>query len=79
MSNLKLPVCLTIDPINFQSHNHLNDNYHLGNKKALFYNMKNYYESINEDPFKNMPQTFHIKTGDSDPEFTKFEAIYNEN
>ena len=41
--------------------------------------MKKYYESMNEDPFKTMPQTFHIKTGGDDPEFAKFETIYNEN
>ena len=27
--------------------NHMENNYHLSNKKALYYNMKVYYESIN--------------------------------
>lgn len=26
-------------------HNHLENNFHLGNKKALFYNMRAYYEA----------------------------------
>lgn len=31
--------------------------------------MKNYYEAIGEDVFANLPLTFHIKAGMSDPEF----------
>jgi len=29
----------------------MDKNYHLSNKKALFYNIKSYCESIKEDPF----------------------------
>lgn len=41
--------------------NKIEDNYHLCNKKALFVNMKNYYEALGEDPFDSLPVTFHIK------------------
>ena len=40
--------------------------------KGLFYNMKNYYESIGEDPFKFIPLTFHITNNLEDAEFDKF-------
>ena len=41
-------------------HNHMEDNWHLGNKKALFYNMTHYYSIIKEDYTKYMPVTFHV-------------------
>jgi hypothetical protein len=41
-------------------HNHLENNFHLSNKKALFYNIKNYMNLLNKDPFKIIPLTFHI-------------------
>lgn len=52
--------------------NKIEDNYHLCNKKALFVNMKNYYEAIGEDPFNALPVTFHIKEGLNDPNFHAF-------
>jgi hypothetical protein len=42
-------------------------NYHLSNKKAIFYNMKVYYEALGKDYFKHLPLTFHIKEGLNDP------------
>lgn len=54
-------------------YNKIEDNYHMNNKKALFLNMKQYYEAIDEDVFDNLPLTFHIKTGLEDPEFKRFE------
>ena len=53
-------------------HNHLQCNYFLGNKKALFYSMKKYYDLIGEDPFTKIPLTFHITEGLEDPEFEHF-------
>lgn len=44
----------------------------MNNKKALFINMKNYYEAMDEDVFGNLPLTFHIKGGVGDNEFSKF-------
>lgn len=52
--------------------NKIEDNYHLCNKKALFVNMKNYYEAIGEDPFNSLPVTFHIKEGLTDPNYIAF-------
>jgi hypothetical protein len=47
-------------------HNHLTHNFHLGNKKALFYNLKEYYELTSGNLFRTIPLTFHIKTGTKD-------------
>jgi len=58
--------------------NKIEDNYHLCNKKALFFNMKNYYEAIGEDPFDSLPVTFHIKQGLEDPNFQLFKQYYEE-
>jgi len=57
--------------------NHLEGNGHLGNKKAMFYNLKIYYESIGKDPFIAMPLTFHIKEGKTDKEYQKFLDAYH--
>lgn len=57
-------------------YNKLEDNYHLSNKKALFLNMRCYYEALGEDPFHALPVTFHIKSGLDDPEFHKFKAYF---
>jgi hypothetical protein len=44
-----------------QIHNHFENNEYLGNKKALFYNMKNYYERQQKEVFDFLPVTFHVK------------------
>lgn len=49
-----------MDSSAFKMHNHLEDNWHLSNKKALFYNMREYYEAIKLDYTNYMPVTFHI-------------------
>lgn len=56
----------------------LENNYHLSNKKALFANMKLYYEAIGMDPFDVLPLTFHIKNGLDDLEFREFRNTYLE-
>ena len=56
--------------------NKIEDNYHLCNKKALFVNMKNYYEAIGEDPFDALPVTFHVKEGLDDPNYLAFKQYY---
>ena len=38
--------------------------------------MRNYYESLGQDPFYNLPLTFHIKNGLADPEFATFKEHY---
>lgn len=50
----------------FKSHNHLEKNINLANKKALFYNIKNFCENRNINPFDYIPVTFHIKNGVKD-------------
>lgn len=40
--------------------------------------MRNYYESMGEDPFKVLPLTFLVKSGNNDPEFAKFQKYFNE-
>ena len=52
--------------------NHVEGHVHLSNKKALYYNMKNYYESIGENPFKYIPLTYHIQDNLEDKEFERF-------
>lgn len=58
--------------------NHLEQNYFIGNKKALFYNMKNYYELKGLNVFDALPLTFHIAKGIDDSEFKAFLQKYNE-
>jgi len=48
-------------------HNHLEQNYYIGNKKALFYNMRAYYQRKQMNIFDALPLTFHIVKGVDDP------------
>lgn len=57
--------------------NHLEGHIHLSNKKALYYNMKTYYESLDQNPFDYIPLTFHIKDGVDSEEFKLFTEEYN--
>ena len=57
-------------------YNKIEDNFHLNNKKALFLNMRNYYNAIEKNPFDTLPVTFHIKNGLKDPEFIRFKKFY---
>ncbi|CAD8123980.1 unnamed protein product [Paramecium sonneborni] len=66
-----------IESRNNKMHNHMQDNWHLGNKKALFYNMRNYMKIIKEEYTKYIPRTFHIQQGITDPEYIKFIDYYN--
>lgn len=56
----------------------LENNFHLANKKALFINMKMYYETIGVDPFSVIPVTFHIKEGLYDASFKQFKRTYDQ-
>lgn len=58
-------------------HNHLENNWNLSNKKALFYNMRAYYETIDQDYSKYLPLTFHIKQGIKDKEYERLVEYYN--
>ena len=57
-------------------YNKLEDNFHLSNKKAMFLNIRLYYESMGKDVFLAVPMTFHIKDGLDDPEFSRFRQFY---
>ncbi len=59
-------------------YNHLECNYHLSNKKALFYNMKQMCDWKGEDVFQYLPLTFHVKDGLEDAEWGRFELYYDE-
>lgn len=61
-----------MDPLKSKVHNHLESNFYLGNKKALFYNIKRLCESRNVSPFKFIPVTFHISKGVDDPVYESF-------
>ena len=52
------------------------NNYIIGNKKALFQTMKQYYAKNNDDAFKYLPITFHICNGIDDDQYLKFLNIY---
>jgi tubulin--tyrosine ligase len=61
------------------TYNHMENNYHLSNKKALYYNMKIYYESAGgQDWFNVLPLTFHIKEGANDKEYLRFTELFKD-
>lgn len=60
------------------TYSHIENNFHLSNKKALFYNMKIYYDSIGQDCFGVLPLTFHIKEGPHDKEFVRFQELFKD-
>ena len=62
----------------FRTTNHMENNFHLSNKKAIYYNMKSYYESTNQNTFDFLPLTYHIKDGLTDSAFNKFEETYHQ-
>jgi tubulin--tyrosine ligase len=68
----KKPITLIENSIKLKMHNHLQCNFFLGNKKALFYSIKKYYELLKINPFTKIPLTFHVKEGLEDPEFERF-------
>jgi len=66
------------EPSNFRICNHIEDNFHISNKKALWVNMKAYYTSIGQNVAKYLPLTFHVKNGFEDEEFQRFLECYKE-
>jgi len=69
---LKKENMVRIDPTKLRVHNHLENNYVIGNKKALFYTMSKYYELTKQNVFDYLPTTFHIESGLGDPTYMKF-------
>ena len=63
---------LTLSSQGLRTHNKLEHNYHLTNKKTLFMSMRTYCDLTNCDLFALIPVTFHVKEGVNDPEFHRF-------
>jgi tubulin---tyrosine ligase len=61
---------------NLRVHNHFCNNFLIGNKKALFQTMSEYYSRRGERVFDHLPLTFHIKNGLEDDEYLKFLQHY---
>lgn len=53
-------------------HNHFMNNFIIGNKKALFKTMSEYYSRLSQNVFDYLPLTFHVKNGLEDDEYLKF-------
>lgn len=62
--------------LNIKLYNKLEDNFHLSNKKAMFLNIRLYYEAMGKDCFNAVPLTFHVKEGLEDPDFHRFKQYY---
>lgn len=57
--------------------NHFITNTFIGNKKALFYAMRKYYQLTKQNVFTVLPVTFHISSkGIEDPEYQSFLDSY---
>ena len=61
---------------NVKIQNHLSQNFVIGNKKALLYTMRNYYENIGMDVFDYLPLSFHIVKGTEDQEYSRFLSYF---
>ncbi|CAD8095262.1 unnamed protein product [Paramecium sonneborni] len=61
---------------NIKIHNHIDKNYHLGNKKAMYHNLKKYYELTKQDLNQIIPRTFHIQKGARDKVYLQFLEFY---
>lgn len=56
-------------------YNRLENNFHLSQKKSLFYNIRNYYNLLKMDPYDVIPITFHIQSI-NDQEYKRFEESF---
>lgn len=65
-------------PSRFRMTNHLEFSRLLGNKKALFFTMRQYYSLIGRNYNDYMPLTFHITGGQEDDEYLNFVTAYQE-
>jgi len=63
-------------PFKVRLQNHFSQNFYIGNKKALFYNLKSYYQFMNKNVFEVIPLTFHICKGIEDKMFGEFLKAY---
>ena len=58
--------------------NKLQYHHHLSNKKALFVNMRMYYDLQGLNPYHFLPITFHIKSTENDEDFNQFLSTFHE-
>ena len=58
--------------------NRLEHNFQIANKKALFYNMQDFYLSLGKKVENFLPLTFHIRYGTTDKVFEQFEQRFSE-
>ena len=65
-----------VHPTKIKTHNKLEYNNVISNKKELYLSLKNYYSALGEDVFMTIPTTFHIKSGETDSEFLVFSEKY---
>jgi len=78
LKHFKYSTIIKADEIrNGRMHNHLKNNYVIGNKKALFKSMSNYYQKLDMNPFDFVPLTFHCSGGLEDPVFLSFQKFYH--
>ena len=68
----QLTPTLTLDPQLLETHNKLEFNDHLTNKKSLYFTLKTYCNLLNIDLFRIIPVTYHIVNGENDSEFERF-------
>lgn len=74
-----LPISTVYQAEKLVIHNRLPNNQHMCNKKSLFKNLKDYYNSQNIEVFSRLPMTFHVEQGLADPNFKAFEQEFKEN
>ena len=58
--------------------NKLEHNFQVANKKALFYNMTDYYKGQGLKASQFLPQTFHVRYGLDDKVFQEFVKAFEE-
>ena len=63
---------------NIRIHNHMSQNFVIGNKKALLYTMRQYYQNSGDSVFQHLPLSFHVCKGVEDDDFTRFLGYYYE-
>ena len=69
--NQKFQFTQITNPLQNRICNHLEYNFLLSNKKAMYHNLKHLYQVMKVDPFEYIPLTLHIQKGVEDPEFEK--------
>jgi hypothetical protein len=64
------------DTLIIRTYSKIEDNFTLSNKKNLFLNLTEYYNSINEDYSENIPLTFLIESGSASKNLQDFKQYF---